>query len=831
MNITIVLRTIEATLTHLDALLLDEAADKKPPFFSEKQLQAHANKSEPWFRTWVFFCRAQRFLFMDGNLIQKTSDADGMEETQHYLVDFLSTLDQLPENIKTFLIDDFSATQVLYFTLLKTDERLHEPLIKHSNLLYDNIYKNILLNKKMNLESFQDTQLKRYALETLKFYYDILNILSNSLSQQFQRYIDQPHLTDNDVGNIFKLLAPLIQLNKKISALCNNTMDNHLSDQYRKTVLRLFFKHLSRIISFAGHASESRAMMNEFLKWALLKIVKEGLDKAEDYYSFSQIYNNSVLNIEMVDKFIEFRYAVIKEFLKENLFDAAFHFLHKLLTMQNAMCMQGHYLKYAPRLEDTNLAGLLCYLNALKTADGTLSKGLAFISYEKNIVDTATFKNVEPSIIPIIQEVVPVLLETIAENYLQEKELDLKRTLFNIYERLNDSLSTEDQRYFNIIFNPEDFFQQLSQGFFAKPAMSQKNLKSAQPAYKPVINIPEAVIDFCKQIESSQAVHWVLCGSAVFELEKGVKPNDYDLMAIGITCDDLALQLDKKRIAYQRFGSDYPIIVLSIEKEFTLEISCHRNPSNKKLKDYLIQNYKTRDFKPCALYAEVPTVPQPTLIISHHQALSLSHKKIIETIDTPSKCFSEDPLRVLRLIKWQLKHPEFRLHHRLQKFIIKTNTSWLELFNKKNAREPRYASRFRTALLQMLNRFTLDDLLKNELFVKVLADLSQLSRETVVSECHFVQETLDNRNNINRLMVYLVFNLFVAAKKEDMQKAMPLKDLLFFFPRERDLFSSFIQSHSDNQNEHCDTFICDPMYQTLLKHHQLEEKTSLSLTG
>ncbi len=160
-------------------------------------------------------------------------------------------------------------------------------------------------------------------------------------------------------------------------------------------------------------------------------------------------------------------------------------------------------------------------------------------------------------------------------------------------------------------------------------------------------------------------------GGAIRDELLGIKPNDIDFVAVGYTADDFShleqvgkdfpvfIQKDGSQLALARLekktGHGYNNFVVDTQK-ITIEDDLYRRD--------LTINSMARDIK------------SGNLIDPYQGESDLKNKILRHT----SQAFIEDPLRVLRVARFQTKFPDFTIHDETKKLIkqMKNELKYLE---------------------------------------------------------------------------------------------------------------------------------------------------------
>ncbi len=214
--------------------------------------------------------------------------------------------------------------------------------------------------------------------------------------------------------------------------------------------------------------------------------------------------------------------------------------------------------------------------------------------------------------------------------------------------------------------------------------------------------------------------------------------NDYDCLLIGKTLDELQALLKEAGIQSAIEGkSGHPILKILLEdngKRLEVEISTSENSSkndDEAIKDYV----KGADLSVAAMSMRLDA---PPYIIDGEEAMRDLDNQIIHLNNRDKNCFREDPSRLFRLAKWQLKYPDFSLG----RDVIDAKDALASEFFA-NLLCPRAieqistarlnAARFSTALTKMLERFELTEVISALAKLNILQALTGFDRDTIDS--------------------------------------------------------------------------------------------------
>ncbi len=811
MNINLIQTVLIKTVENINLLISGKAFHEAPVFFSEKNLTKYNDNPNPYIQTWVFLCRAQRLMFDSGKRITIDEEADTKEATQLLLIAFIKGFHLLPEDIRQLLTENEDARFVL-FNVLKQ----FSPLPLAQELVADNEWLHSMDefvkfdHPEYEVSSSDTNDLTTLAHINLTRLLGQLKLNCGKLEQSLTADVNGDIYPEESIPLFLYQLGRLVKLDSQLKDMSHGRVGFEPWEPFVRHLLLYLHKnnaHLKQIKTYRSLSTDSLNIKNMMLKWSFYYFSKGFCQSPAECEALIQLYLDFTPRLHQMNYFYVNSLPILKEALSLKLYQKAYIFSEHILSQNfdNILCFPD---------KTRNLFAVLCYLSAV---DQFIEKHyfgpLEFNIREADILKHARFNIIPDEIKTTLNEACFYLLVQMAKDMNSLQSAQEKQIVLDIYKRLSPLLNKQQERQLRKDFQVNKICDQLALTLFG--ANEGKKEKPLHPLItEPTITLPREIIEFCKPLEST----WYLCGAAVFELDQGYKPNDYDMLVIGINSERLQAALKLSNTPFKVMSKKHPIVVLSLAKDIELEISCIENPSNKPVKELLLDEFNRRDYKPCALFVEIPEELKPATVISFNQALKQSRKKKLDTTIDPALSFSSDPLRILRLIKWQIKHPAFRLHHRLKKYLTADSTSWANLMKSQPARAS-LSGRFRTAMIQLLQRFSLNELIKQDLFISFLSDLSQLDKHTVQTECAHIAEITEEKSlQANVILLYLLFNLYLSHWKEHDGHCenFHLKQLIYLTPMDQDYFNSFSASQT---GENADGTVFDARYFSLLERH------------
>lgn len=164
------------------------------------------------------------------------------------------------------------------------------------------------------------------------------------------------------------------------------------------------------------------------------------------------------------------------------------------------------------------------------------------------------------------------------------------------------------------------------------------------------------IFDYLADLESLFETSKVyLTGGSVRNHLLGFAYDDYDI-AIGLTPKEIVKRLEKFKIEFKTVFAKYGIVNIFLDNnEFTLaslrkesNYDDHRHPSIIEFVDSYIEDSYRRDFTINAIYMN-----SKKDILDPQEGVIDINNKVLKSIGNPKTRFEEDPLRILRAIRFK----------------------------------------------------------------------------------------------------------------------------------------------------------------------------------
>ncbi|HBG01392.1 MAG TPA: CCA tRNA nucleotidyltransferase [Firmicutes bacterium] len=229
------------------------------------------------------------------------------------------------------------------------------------------------------------------------------------------------------------------------------------------------------------------------------------------------------------------------------------------------------------------------------------------------------------------------------------------------------------------------------------------------------IVVPPIVLEAC-EILTEQGFQAYLVGGAIRDSLLGLKPTDWDI-ATDATPEDMETLFDRAVPTGRRFGT-MTVLVEGKPLEITTmrsdgPYSDYRHPDYITFTDQLEQDLSRRDFTINALAYD----PLTRKIIDHFSGVRHLRKRLLVTVGDPAERFQEDPLRMLRLLRFQST-----LGFKIEKKTGRTLTGLARLIE--NVSPERVLSELNKMLLGKELFTSLETLFTSGLMEKILPRLS-----------------------------------------------------------------------------------------------------------
>jgi len=250
-------------------------------------------------------------------------------------------------------------------------------------------------------------------------------------------------------------------------------------------------------------------------------------------------------------------------------------------------------------------------------------------------------------------------------------------------------------------------------------------------------SIPACLFQLASDLKTEFNAKLILTGGAVTHLYlRRPNPHDYDCLVFNQDLGRLHDFLTKKDLlACHIIGKGHPVLKLKIADGSNLieiEISCvasTKHHLDAAMADILAQ----RDFKLNALYLEINPDASSLTIKGFDHAIHSVNLRQIAPVDNPKRgltrnIFSEDPVRVFRLVKIILQYPDFKPDGNLNR-ILKAQP--LVPILQHYIQEDIHQARIGTCLDALFKRFDFFHVLHTLGEYKVIEGLSGLCFTTV----------------------------------------------------------------------------------------------------
>ena len=164
------------------------------------------------------------------------------------------------------------------------------------------------------------------------------------------------------------------------------------------------------------------------------------------------------------------------------------------------------------------------------------------------------------------------------------------------------------------------------------------------------------IFDYLADLESLFETSKVyLTGGSVRNHLLGFAYDDYDI-AIGLTPKEIVKRLEKSKIEFKTVFAKYGIVNIFLDNnEFTLaslrkesNYDDHRHPSIIEFVDSYIEDSYRRDFTINAIYMN-----SKKDILDPQEGVIDINNKVLKSIGNPKTRLEEDPLRILRAIRFK----------------------------------------------------------------------------------------------------------------------------------------------------------------------------------
>lgn len=334
--------------------------------------------------------------------------------------------------------------------------------------------------------------------------------------------------------------------------------------------------------------------------------------------------------------------------------------------------------------------------------------------------------------------------------------------------------------------------------------------------------LPDSLIELAAKIHSyfvNDAV-LVLSGGAVCNLKEAkIHLGDYDCLIeldedLSLRKLDLSSHEDLKHLSlekhnqliqfilclkefnYHKFSirPDLALVELSLpEQDRVISIDIKiENKLGLNLEQALIRDLAKRDFKLSTLFICLQPGQTEYEIRGFDKAIRSTNKKLISVVGNNPNIFVEDPIRLLRLIKYQFEHQDFNIDSQLSH--IYKHTPWVECF-KSLLENSGGRGRLITNLQQLFSRYG---------FIRVLDELIRQNKIEAIFgiDNSQVKQTMDMLKQSDeadsyscRLDLFLFFYIHHAMSHPSYEQFSEncYRKLLASFPAQHRIYFEYVE--------------------------------------
>lgn len=201
--------------------------------------------------------------------------------------------------------------------------------------------------------------------------------------------------------------------------------------------------------------------------------------------------------------------------------------------------------------------------------------------------------------------------------------------------------------------------------------------------------------------------------------------------------------------------------------------------SSKKFSAQIKEYHQSGDFEISSLHMVLDLSLEHFIIDGAPQALLAAHQQCISIVNDKTDIFSEDPIRIFRLVKEMLKKPDFSLDFKLLRLVKQTDFNLLfkQCFQDNLAL---YRGRISIAFSKLYDHFSIPEVLASLYKLGVFENIFNLDYQTV-SEHFGVFENLEHLTAYQKKLVFfeLIYAHLCHQYPEDAtREALPITQVV-----------------------------------------------------
>lgn len=693
---------------------------------TEAHLKKHLLGATDAMECWFFTIRIRRFLLISTGIL--LSNQNQCEDIRRLTLPFLRKFPHIDESLRSIFLSTEKGLNALIVGLLI------QPRAKFLLQKWCSNIKELPDPLKLLYQFFSPNKANK-DLKAWQYYHTINQPTPTPLTESVDEIItDYPLVikkifeinysirTIEDIGHASKqdeLASKLVSLTNQIIDLKNILATGDIAIIDTESV----FEMLVSLLANYEQLPESERLQFSKASWSTLwsefstlLLTREEFTKPE-ISTLYHIYDNVTFALSDLEHCLKIYFLFSSHLLKHKLYDEASYVTDSTL---HARYIKTEHIpdKHAQYLALLILFSRLCNWIDQNTEKVNLNESQLKLIRQHLYKKSAYHNNTS------LKLIAETLIKYLISHY-RETNPEKQKLCQQYFEMFAGLFPSKKQRNYRQLF--KQTFGISAFGIF-QPPDDQVNIST--PSSQQLITIPQCLVNLIAQLKDKlPGLHCYLTGASVSELWLKDTPNDYDMILFGVDESDFLVTLKQCAIPFHSMSKNRALYSLSIQ-EIDIDFNLIPSEAGKKIVSRTLKaDYSTRDFTVCSLYAEVTGKCCEIPVTGFQKSEKHLFHKTVKTITPPGFCFNQDPIRYFRLVKWQLKHPDFDLSDSLKIYLTNQTIDFYSVFSLHNKQDYRFKGRLRTVLEQMYARFPSNDLFNHPLFCDVLCGCFKLENK------------------------------------------------------------------------------------------------------
>lgn len=547
------------------------------------------------------------------------------------------------------------------------------------------------------------------------------------------------------------------------------------------------------------------------------------------------------VNVNFLYHYISLLPLMVEKMLSQDNYETARLLIEKLLSFNQVSKKNLLLERRAPLLELSALFNFLDKPDSSKPSLEQLQAWFAQASDKKHVIKCLTlefmdsyYANCKEFLLEKLFTKLAYFKDVLPEYFFTDVCCSLQAYVFSIAKILGPSEAQNDlleksfgyEKDFSFELLDDEVLEDKSSIALEKKKQTQSIVE--QSIFKPMANvilasqIPDVLIELAAKINAyfPKDGLLVLSGGAVCNLkEDKIHLGDYDCMIEldedkSLNEHDLLLDGDLKHLnlehhnqliqfiiflkkaSYHQFAirPELGLVELNLpthNKTISIDIKIEKK-SGLNLEQALIRDLAKRDFKLSTLFICLQPGQTEFEIRGFDKAIRSTNKKLISAVGNNPNIFVEDPIRLLRLIKYRFEHQDFNIDSQLSH--IYRQTPWIQCFQSL-LQTSGGRGRLITHLQQLFSRYgfimVLDELIKQNKIEALFGINNTQVKETI----DLLKQSDESDSYTCRLDLFLFFYIHHAITTSNYEKFAEncYRKLLASFPAQHRIYFEYVE--------------------------------------